>query len=342
MILNFKEESISSNEILSRASPLMIYEHFLGESITRGTRYNSPFREDKNPSLTFTVMENGAVLWRDWGDFSQEKPQDVFAFVMKLFNCSFYDSLKIINQELGLGLDGEPISINTSKTDFKARTETLRRKRYVPISVHRSFFKSHEIAFWEQFGISIKTLADYDVFPVDYSSVNGFFYKRSSVGNPVFAFKFSSYKNDCYKIYAPYNKHKWITNCPPSIIQGMDQLNLSGDLLIITKSLKDVMLLREFGYDAIAPQSESSMISVELFNQLKKRFDDFILFYDNDAPGKYASEKFSKELGINYILIPDKYGEKDLSDFAKKYGTEKAKKILKQLINEKISCYLSE
>jgi len=332
MILNFNIEGLTTENVLSKVDSIDIYEHFLKEQIDINWKYTSPFRDDNDPSLSFIYTDKGKLLWRDWGDVSQAKPDNVFGFVMKLFNCPYFEALKIINKELQLGLDGEDTSLAIPKKHFKTIRAPLNKKKAVPIYVQRKFFTAHEIAFWEQFGISVRTLAEYNVYPVGYSSVNGYTYKKSSEGNPVFAFEFVSYKSRCYKIYAPYHEHKWLTNCPVNIIQGLDQLRIFGDLLIITKSLKDVMLLREYDYDAIAPQSESSIISVDLFNKLKDRFEKIILFYDNDAPGKIASEKFSDELGIDYILIPDEYGVKDLSDFYKKYGDEKTLKMFKSLI----------
>lgn len=46
----------------------------------------------------------------------------------------------------------------------------------------------------------------------------------------------------------------------------------SGDILIITKALKDVMVLYEYGIPAIAPCSENLFITEAQYNHLKERF----------------------------------------------------------------------
>ena len=77
------------------------------------------------------------------------------------------------------------------------------------------------------------------------------------------------------------------------MIQGSKQLPKSGNFIIITKSLKDVMALWQFGIPAIAPNSENSFLSDIQYNKLKLKFKDIYLFYDNDLPGIKSANKIS-------------------------------------------------
>ena len=82
------------------------------------------------------------------------------------------------------------------------------------------------------------------------------------------------------KIYRPHSltrKDKWRNNCGTYDLQGLAQLPDKGKLLIITKSLKDIMVLYEYGYTAVAPQSEHSSIPTSLMENLKGRFDKIII-----------------------------------------------------------------
>ena len=45
------------------------------------------------------------------------------------------------------------------------------------------------------------------------------------------------------------------------MIQGMHMIPKSGEFLVITKSMKDVMLCYELGIPAIAPNSENLFIT---------------------------------------------------------------------------------
>lgn len=62
------------------------------------------------------------------------------------------------------------------------------------------------------------------------------------------------------------------------MIQGANQLNpKGGDLLIIQKSLKDVMCLYNFGIQSIAPCSENLFIKDSLLEKLKNKYQRILV-----------------------------------------------------------------
>lgn len=58
-----------------------------------------------------------------------------------------------------------------------------------------------------------------------------------------------------------------------------------GDLLVITKSLKDVMCLYEYGITAIAPCSENEFLTNTQYQKVKSKFKHIALLWDNDYAG---------------------------------------------------------
>lgn len=50
-----------------------------------------------------------------------------------------------------------------------------------------------------------------------------------------------------------------------------------GDILFITKSMKDVMCLHEMGIPAVSPSSESTFLPKDVLEQLKTRFKRIII-----------------------------------------------------------------
>ena len=58
-----------------------------------------------------------------------------------------------------------------------------------------------------------------------------------------------------------------------------------GDILCVTKSLKDTMLLYELGIPAIAPCSENLFLTDKQYNALKPNFNHCIVLFDNDRAG---------------------------------------------------------
>lgn len=61
-----------------------------------------------------------------------------------------------------------------------------------------------------------------------------------------------------------------------------------GEYIVITKSLKDVMCLYEFGIPAIAPCSENLFLTESQYEKIKKKFKRILVLYDNDRPGMSA------------------------------------------------------
>ena len=124
-------------------------------------------------------------------------------------------------------------------------------------------------------------------------------------------------------------------NVPTKTIQGYKQLPKSGKLLVITKSMKDVLLLHELGIPAIAPNSETQNVSDKMFEELKSRFKYIVYVFDNDLPGISNMVKFKKHNPeAIYHWIPRAYKAKDITDFYKKYGKLETIKFIKLEIDK--------
>ena len=81
------------------------------------------------------------------------------------------------------------------------------------------------------------------------------------------------------------NAARFYQSC--NILQGIHQLKGRQDEpLIIIKSYKDVMAFDIFNIAAVAPMSESILISDEVFKDLYNRFSDIHVVFDNDEAGK--------------------------------------------------------
>ena len=104
-----------------------------------------------------------------------------------------------------------------------------------------------------------------------------------------------------------------------------------GNLLIITKSMKDVLTLKGLGYAAIAPQSENSYPKREQIEVLKSRFDKILVFLDNDRAGLKAMASLRRMYRLLFYAIPLNYKVKDISDFHKKYGRAKTQQLIDSL-----------
>lgn len=79
----------------------------------------------------------------------------------------------------------------------------------------------------------------------------------------------------------------------------------SGDYLIVTKAMKDVMTLYEYGIPAIAPCSENLFITETQYANLKKRFKWIGCLYDMDIPGVQAEKRIKRQFpDVQMLLLP--------------------------------------
>ena len=101
----------------------------------------------------------------------------------------------------------------------------------------------------------------------------------------------------------------------------------NGDYLVVTKSMKDVMLLHEFDIPAIAPVSETVFLTDSNYKKLKDRFGKLILLYDNDYTGIKFMNKIRKKYDVIPLWLPFN-GPKDISDYYKAYGKEKTQLLI--------------
>ena len=269
------------------------------------------------------LQKREGVYWRDWG---AKESGDCFDLVQKLYNIGFNDSLKRIYSDI---LKNKKSVLNVIK-----RPKNTQEKIKYDVVLYEQPFTITDINYWKQFNISLEILNLYNVKSIQkvVKKTNDvcfeFYYNHS---NPIYCYK---YDKDVYKIYKPFTENKldkFHFKGTVNTIEGYDQLPWLGDLLIITKSLKDVMCLRSFGYNAISLQGEGNPLSPELYNTLSKRFKKIISLYDYDDTGIKGSSILQTSYNIDPIYIDSENGVKDISEYCSKFGVECTKNFLTQI-----------
>ena len=128
---------------------------------------------------------------------------------------------------------------------------------------------------------------------------------------------------DKFKIYRPLASKftKWRTNLTNRHVQGLAELpKEGGEILIITKSLKDVMCCYEMGFNAIAASSETTFIPEDILKSLRSKWKHILILYDRDATGMHKAREYSKQYKLDAFFINKKFKAKDLSDAVKANG----------------------
>tara|TARA_R100000544_G_scaffold14650_1_gene6746 strand:- start:5929 stop:6657 length:729 start_codon:yes stop_codon:yes gene_type:complete len=241
------------------------------------------------------------------------------------------EALRIIDCDFKLGLSsiapGTQFTMGTMA--YRQNNSPKYNKPKVIIKKKNRLWSADDARFWKKYFVSKKVLRSFDVEPISHLWVNGVRFTCKSI---TYAFKF----NNRYKIYSPYDdKNKWLSNTKKTDVQGYNQLPNKGERLIITSSLKDVMCLSSAGYHSIAMQSEMQIPEEKLISELKERFQNIEILYDNDFdkannPGQTMASKICDLYGFKNICIPDSFRSKDPSDLVDKVGSlTELKNILK-------------
>lgn len=98
--------------------------------------------------------------------------------------------------------------------------------------------------------------------------------------------------------------------------------------------MKDVLVLRSMGFSAIAPQGEGNKWEESLVKQLKRRFSNIIVLYDNDEAGRKHSATVATSFGCKEIFL---LKSKDISDHVLKWGRKYTLKCLKKYIGRSLT-----
>lgn len=318
-ILNKPKNFITKADILSKISMEALFKKYIG-NFKIGKAYNSPLRDDDNPSFgLFISKKDNQLLYKDLatGDCG-----DAFKLIKQIKGInSNFELYKYIYEDLNLATNAE---LSSSKKQLVYRR--------TDIAIKRRKLNESDINYWGSFGITEKTLRLFKVNAISELFINGVLKGKSTIDNPMYAYKIF----DKFKIYRPLSTKigKWFGNLSALDIQGYEQLPGYGNMLIITKSLKDVMVLYEMGYDAIAPPSESTDIPEVVINNIKNRFKKIVVLYDRDPAGMKFARRITSKWGFDFMFINKKYKTKDISDFVKAYSIEEAKEMLMQSLRQ--------
>ena len=166
--------------------------------------------------------------------------------------------------------------------------------------------------------------------------MNGNYFNSSSESSPVYGYYGGkdSFGNELWRLYMPTKRnYRFLSNWPATMIQGAKQLPKSGEFIIVTKSLKDVMSLYEFGVTSIAPNSENLFLTDAQYVKIKNRFKDVYLLYDRDLAGVRSANKIRKKVnGLKVLLMPK---VKDFTDYVKKYGTLRTLNLIEEWLEKR-------
>jgi hypothetical protein len=336
-----RASNITKEFIFSKITQQQVFEKYLQISIADlldGKLFCNPLRDDDNPTCSFAVYINNVsypregvmINFRDWAD---SKGYDCIGLVQKIANnCTYFDALCLIAHHFNL------LSAEENK-DFKyvLPIETIKKlaktSSEIELLVKKRNFTIQDIKYWKQYYLDLEDLED-DVFSIKTYWLNGNkFYPPKDLG---FVYIFNKDK----KVYCPLADKKkselrFIHN-NATVLQGETKLKYNKSTIILTSSYKDVKLLKKIeklynlDYESVASMSETTPVSDEKIEFFKSKYENVVLYYNNDKAGIEAMNSQSNNLGVPFYCNPSNM-PKDITDVAKICGFQEAVEITKEL-----------
>lgn len=315
--------TMSIRDLLDKLDDYSIYSYYLG-AFKPGKLMNSPLRpDDKIPSFAIFPSKTGDLLFKDHGT---GESGNALKFV-KLYR-GIQTREKLERELLAIVRHMNPNqTIRTNTTCPRVSSGVT------DIGIVRQPFNDVDKRYWKQFHISIDTLKKFNVFSIKYFLCNSVVRGTYKETSPMYAYKVY----DKFKIYRPLAPKytKWRTNLTNRHVQGLAELpKEGGNLLIITKSLKDVMCLYEMGYYAIAASSETTFIPEDILQSLRSKWKHIVILYDRDRTGMLKARDYSKQYKFDAVFVHKKFKAKDVSDAVRDNGFENVKQWLKLTLDK--------
>lgn len=332
MIIKLKPiTKLTVSELYSTISQEDIYSFYLGDRIKPDKLYHCCFHKDKTPSLGFYKTEHNNIRFKCFGCSAEGS---TIEFVMKLRNLNFPQALQQIQADFGYFKTLETINTNNRIYESLFKDSLSERLKILPI---KKAFTVLDANYWKRYGLDLIDVYNANIYPcsvVYYINKLGEqkLYGYYTDENPIYCIEISKGIYKIYRPLSPTKQGKWFTNAGSEDLQGLNLLTNKRDLLIITSSMKDAVVLKKLGYQAVAPTGEGVRIPDKIIDYLIATSKKIIYFNDSDRAGYDYTFKMSKETGFEYIFIPRYYQIKDISDFTEEYGILEADKLMKTLL----------
>lgn len=308
---------MSKTELLKQISEADILKKYLPDFDPKSKKnYRSPFsKKDNKPSLAI-YREGGSFRFKSHNTGHQG---DVFQFVadLKGIDCkaNFHSVIEQISKDFKLNgfahQDAKPLPL--PKTDSKKKNLKISFEKAPSVDM---------LQYFEQFKIDLETLIRFNVNQV---RTHSFISAEGKTCN----FNYGRLKKIpvCYsigtkiKIYFPHipgvqEKSFGFKDQTNDDIFGLAQASeIHHEFLFIAAGEKDCLALNANGFPAIAFQSENTIPSKDQIDIINSLSDRVFVVYDNDSPGKAASEKLCKSTSWIRINLPEEF--EDVAEFFK-------------------------
>lgn len=332
MAFSTGKDSVSFEDIKSKVSDADLVAYYLG--VTEIPCFiHSPLRQDNNPSFGLYSKDGNKICWTD---LATKEGGGIYDLLSLMWHVSYKEVLIRIQKDIKKFSNGASVSTYTpctvrdvayhqSNSDLQCKTREWRQ---------------YDVDYWSSYGVPLEWLKYAEVYPISHKIVitNG---KRYVFGADKLAYAFVERKEGkiTLKIYQPLSKdkkRKWSNKHDKSVISLWTKIPERGNKVCICSSLKDALCLwSNTGIPALAVQGEGYSISDTAISELKRRYKNIFILFDNDEAGLEDGKKLAKSTGFINVVLPKFNEGKDVSDLYKSVGREKFLETINGLFKTK-------
>ena len=319
--------ALDKDSVLSQVSDIELLIKYFPQVTEVPMVISSPLRKDVHPSFRVYSPDGTRIRWYD---YVTGESGGIIDLLQRTLSVTFSELLTIIKKDtthIGrLAINQNPtkkVRINSTDTSCQVRSQMRKWEEY-------------DFQYWESYGVPRRWLLHSDIYPISHIFI-------MTVKADKYAYTFIERKDGVCseKVYQPFNKNgmKWRSGHDSSVWDLWTKLPPQGEKCIITSSRKDALCVwANSGIPSVSLQGEAVGVKPQVMNELKSRFKEVYVLYDNDFKGeqnygRIDGRKLAEQFDIIQIEIPDMYMCKDISDLYKKYGKSTVVKVLKQLCN---------
>jgi hypothetical protein len=319
--------STTVNEIRERVSDATLVWYYLGVRQIP-CFIQSPIRKDDRPSFGLYSLDGKKIYFTD---LATKERGGIYDLLSKMWHCSLDETLARINKDLcsntgNVEVHGMPMP--------KTVSEMTRSNISMQVKIRE--WRKYDIDYWASYGISLDWLNYAEVYPISHKIMvkNGV---KSIFTADKLAYVFVEHKEGktTLKVYQPLTenkRYKWANTHDRSVISLWTKIPETGERVVICSSLKDALCLwANTGIPSLALQGEGYGISNTAMSELKRRYKNVYILFDNDKAGIEDAIKLAEHTGFTNIVLPTFVGGKDVSDMFKCMGKEYLKETVKKL-----------
>lgn len=279
-------------------------------------------KQERNASFVIYPTRFYEDLEFAWNDRALNISGNIFHLIKLIYRLNTFEQVyNLIATDFDLGVGSE---LRADKICLYARPPLINSK----IRIHSVDFTQTGEQYWERLHINQQVRQKYIATQIDHYWSYAEQQCPYTCKDPTFAYQLGGY----YQIYSPLapKNEKFRNDLPPSYFLGYLQLARNGDVLVIDKSMKDVMVCDVMNFPAVAGKSETTEIPEKFMLELRDRFRRIFLCLDPDEAGYRQTEVYVAK----YPWLEPRFLKeaKDKSDLITTVGFDRAETIIKQLL----------